>query len=363
MESLVMLQNNHNSELSPNNFADFNKTIDGSSVYLFTLYNKNGMKALITNLDGRIVSLYVPDNNGKLIDVVEGFEAAEGYQISTDRYYGAIIGCFYDQSTKQEFQDSGYSSTLNNHNPNMLLKDDKRFQYIVWDAIQPNNTTLELSYLLSEIKYDFSKDMRIKVVYTLMNNNALKITYHAVPQKKYTLVNLTNRVMFNLNGAGSGSIINHRIRIKSDAYIPIDFNGFSTDKIVSVDGSPFDFRKGTAIGIRIYDHSEQLKYAKGYDHSFVLQTHHIITSVANIIAEKSGIKLEILTDQPELQLYSGNFMKGENTMKGGHKDHYRTAFAVQTQRLHISTSTSPCLSIKRESGQVYHTETIYRFTN
>lgn len=347
--------------VSVNMNSGFNKIIDQKQVNLYTLKNKNGMEALITNFGGRLVSLYVPDNNNKLVDVVQGFSTVEGYQRSTEPYFGATIGRYGNRIAKGKFVLNGktYKLYLNN-GPNTLHGGKKGFQDVMWDAVQPDSSSIELSYLSKDMEEGFPGNLSVKVIYSLTNDNSLKISYQATTDK-ITVVNLTNHAFFNLNGENSGTILNHRVQIKADRYTPIDSTFIPTGRVEDVAGTPFDFRKGYSIGSRINDHNEQLRNGKGYDHNFVLNPHSARTAVASVIGDKSGIIMEIFTDQPGLQFYSGNFMLGKNTMKGGHKDDYRTAFAMETQHFPDSPNQPAFPSTVLKPGVIYQSTSIYKF--
>jgi aldose 1-epimerase len=340
----------------------FEKKIDGKAVHLFQLQNKNGMKAYITNFGSRLVSLFVPDKSGKMIDVVQGFNTVDGYQKSTEPYFGATIGRYGNRITKGKFELNGkkYTLFINNY-PNTLHGGKKGFQDVVWDADQPNNTTLELHYLSKDMEEGFPGNLKVSVTYSLADNNTLKITYLATTDKT-TIVNLTNHAFFNLNGENSGSILNHRLQIKANAYTPIDPTFIPIGKIEEVAGTPFNFNRGYAIGARIHDHNEQLKNGKGYDHNFVLTKHALKTPVASVIGDKSGIEMKVFTDQPGLQFYSGNFMQSKNIMKGGHMDDFRTAFALETQHFPNSPNEQAFPSTILHPGDEYRTETSYQFS-
>ena len=340
----------------------FEKTIDGKQVQLYVLQNKNGARAMITNYGGRLVSLLVPDENKQLTDVVEGFSDVQGYQQSTEPYFGATIGRYGNRIAKGKFSLDGKSYQLfTNNGSNTLHGGKKGFQDVVWDARKINNQTLELSYLAKDMEEGFPGNLKVKVVYTLTDDNALKITYDATTDKK-TVVNLTNHAFFNLNGAGSGTILNHLVKINASKYTPVDSTLIPTGKMEAVSGTPFDFTSPKTIGERIEADNEQLKFGKGYDHNFVLDKHNPGEPVAVVTGDKSGVVMEVYTDQPGLQFYSGNFMQGENKMKGNHTDDYRTAFALETQHFPDSPNQPSFPSTVLKPGLAYHSETIYKFS-
>ncbi|MDO8992967.1 MAG: aldose epimerase family protein [Daejeonella sp.] len=342
----------------------FQKIIDGKKTDLYFLRNKNNAEAALTNYGARIVSLSVPDRSGKLTDVVVGFTGVEAYQQSTEPYFGATIGRYGNRIAGGRFKLDGqeYSIFINN-NPNALHGGKKGFQDVVWDVRQVNDQTLEFSYLSKDMEEGFPGTLQVKVIYTLSDDNELMIDYEASTDKK-TIVNLTNHAFFNLNGEGSGSILNHALQINAEQYTPVDSTLIPLGKIESVAGSPFDFRKAVKIGDRIEDNNIQLKYGKGYDHNYVLNLAEIgvMKSAAIAKGDQSGIVMEVFTQEPGLQFYSGNFMQGKNTFKGGSKDDFRTAFCLETQHFPDSPNQPAFPTTVLNPGEVYKTNTVYKFS-
>jgi aldose 1-epimerase len=340
----------------------FEKTIDGKQTHLYTLKNKNGIIATFTNYGGRIVSLLVPDKDGKLTDVVLGFESVEGFEKSTEPYYGATIGRYGNRIAKGKFKIDGteYQSSINN-TPNTLHGGKNGYQSVVWDAKQIDSSTLELTYLSKDMEEGFPGNLSVKVIYSLTDDNEFKAVYEATTDKK-TVVNLTNHAFFNLNGEGSGTILDHLVQIDADNYVPVDSTLIPTGKIESVHGTPFDFTKPATIGQRINDNNMQLKDGKGYDHNYVLNKHDIKTPIATVIGDKSGIRMEVFTEEPGLQFYSGNFMQAKNAMKRGIKDEFRTSFAMETQHYPDSPNQPQFPSTELKPGQVYKTQSLYKFS-
>lgn len=339
----------------------FEKTVDGKQTHLYFLKNKNGMEAAITNFGGRLVALLVPDGSGKMIDVSVGIGSVEGYIQSTEPYYGATIGRYGNRIAKGRFTIDGKEYTLAiNNPPNTLHGGKKGYQDVVWDAKKTNGQTLELTYLSKDMEEGFPGNLTIKVTYTISDDNAFECSYEATTDKT-TVVNLTNHAYFNLNGEGSGTILNHMVQIQADNYTPVDSTLIPTGKIESVKGSPMDFTKPATIGARINDASQQLKNGKGYDHNFVLNRHDINQPIATVTGDKTGIVMEVYTEEPGLQFYSGNFMQSKNIMKYGEKDDYRTAFAMETQHYPDSPNQPGFPSTLLKPGQVYKTKSIYKF--
>ena len=339
----------------------FEKTIDGKQTHLFVLKNKNGMEAAITNFGGRLVALLVPDSAGKMIDVSLGMGSVDDYIKSTEHYYGATIGRYGNRIAKGHFTLDGKQYTLATNNPpNTLHGGKKGYQDVVWDAKKMNDQTLELTYLSKDMEEGFPGNLKIKVTYSLTDDNGFKCSYEATTDKT-TVVNLTNHAFFNLNGEGSGTILNHLVQIKAGNYTPVDSTLIPTGKIEPVKGTPLDFTTATTIGARINDANEQLNNGKGYDHNFVLDKHTIADPVAIVKGDKTGIIMEIYTQEPAMQFYSGNFMQAKNTMKYGKKDDYRTAFAMETQHYPDSPNQPQFPSTVLKPGQTYKTESLYKF--
>jgi aldose 1-epimerase len=340
----------------------FQDSIDGKHTDLYILKNSNGMKAAITNYGGRIVGLWVPDKNGNLTDVAVGFGSVQDYVNSTEPYFGATIGRYGNRIGKAMFTLDGKQYTLfANNGPNTLHGGKKGFQYVVWDATQPNDSTLELAYLSKDMEEGFPGNLNVKVTMQLTNTNEIVFDYKATTDKK-TVVNLTNHAYFNLNGEGSGTINNHILQIYGSKYTPVDSTLIPTGKIEPVAGTPFDFTKPTTIGSRIDQPNQQLKSGKGYDHNYVLDAQGGMKHAATVTGDKSGIVMDIFTEEPGLQFYGGNFMQSKNTFKGGKKDDFRTAFCLETQHFPDSPNQPSFPSTVLEPGKEYHTKSIYRFS-
>lgn len=344
---------------------NFEDTIDGKSTALYVLKNKTGACAAITNYGGRLVSLVVPDKDGKPVDVVVGFKNVQDYISSTEPYFGATIGRVGNRIAKGKFSlDSKTYTLFTNNGPNTLHGGKKGYQDVVWDASQPNDSTLQLKYLSKDGEEGFPGNLDITVVYTLAASNALKIDYHATTNQK-TVVNLTNHAFFNLNGEGSGTINDHLLQINADKYTPVDATLIPTGKLEPVSGTPFDFRQPTVIGKRIDTvNNLQLKNGRGYDHNFVLNENDPATlhEAAEATGDKSGIVMKVYTTEPGLQFYGGNFMQGKNTFKSGAKDDFRTAFCLETQHFPDAPNQKNFPSIILEPGKEYKTSTVYAFS-
>lgn len=357
-DSLNKLSDNRKNTIQENNF---NKVIDGKKVRLYTLRNHD-IIAMVTNYGGRLVSLLIPGKNKQAIDVVAGFPNIEGYQKSTVPYFGATIGRYANRIAGGKFSlDGRQYSLFANKKPNTLHGGKKGFHDVVWEATQPNGKTVELSYFSKDMEEGFPGNLKVKVTYELTDYGALKISYEASTDKK-TIINLTNHTFFNLNGEASGTILNHFIKINAARYTPVDSTLIPTGEIANVHGTPFDFTKGATIGSRINAADEQLRLGKGYDINFVLNPHDLRQPVATVIGDKSNIQVDIYTDQPGLQFYSGNFMKSRNVMKGGHRDAFRTAFVIEPQHFPDSPNNPNFPSTVLTPGTKYRSVSVYKFS-
>ncbi len=352
---------NSNTMLDKKNFE---KTIDGKQTDLYTLKNHNGMEAYITNYGGRLVSLKVPDVNGNMTDVVVGFKSVDDYVNSTEPYFGATIGRYGNRIAKGKFSLDGKQYTLfTNNGANTLHGGKKGYQAVVWDANKLNDSTLQLTYLSKDMEEGFPGNLSIKVTYSLTGDNGFKCEYEATTDKK-TVVNLTNHAFFNLNGEGSGTILNHTVQIYAEKYNTVDTGLIPTGKLAPVAGTPFDFTKTKTIGERIEADNEQLKNGKGYDHNFILNGIKVngMNHAATVTGDKSGIVMDVFTKEPALQFYSGNFMQSKNTFKAGSKDDFRTAFAMETQHYPDSPNQPSFPSTVLKPGDVYKTTSVYVFS-
>ncbi len=342
----------------------FQKTIDGKKTDLFVLKNKNNMQAAFTNYGGRLVSLMIPDADGKLTDVVVGFKSVDEYKNSTEPYFGATIGRYGNRIAKGKFTIDGKNySVFTNNGQNALHGGKKGFQYVVFDAVKPDEKTLVLTYLSKDMEEGFPGNLKVKVTYSLTDDNALKMDYEATTDKK-TIVNLTNHAFFNLNGEGNGSILNHTLQIYAKSYLPVDSTLIPTGTPQPVAGTPFDFTKPATIGARITEKNEQLKNGSGYDHNYVLDGKKTLNMnhAATIKGDKTGIVMDVYTDEPGLQFYSGNFMKSKNTFKGGKKDDFRTAFCLETQHFPDSPNKPEFPTTLLKPGETYKTSSLYTFS-
>ena len=310
------------------------------------------------------MGLWVPDKNGIMTDVVVGFDSAKGFISSTEPYFGATIGRVGNRIAKGKFSLDGVEYTIPiNNGENTLHGGKKGFQDVVWDAQQPDRKTLVLRYNSPDMEEGFPGNLLVKVTYTVTENREIVMEYEATTDKT-TVVNLTNHAFFNLNGEGSGTILNHEVTLHADAYTPVDAGLIPTGEVASVIGTPFDFTSPHTIGERIGEDNIQLKYGGGYDHNFVLDGTQKdgMNHVGTIVGDRFGIVMDIMTEEPGVQFYSGNFMLGKNMFKSGSKDGYRTAFALETQHFPDAPNQPNFPRITLEPGAVYATKSVYKFS-
>ncbi|MGZ5190462.1 MAG: aldose epimerase family protein, partial [Flavisolibacter sp.] len=306
----------------------FKTEINGTETSIYFLENKD-LRVAITNYGARIVSIILNDKKGKPVDVVVGFDSIKGYLDTTETFHGTIVGRYANRIANGKFTLEGkeYQLSINNP-PNHLHGGPKGFHNQVWKVESSSKTDVRLSYFSKDGEENYPGNLNVVVHYTLSDKNELHIQYEARADKT-TVINLTSHPFFNLNGIGSGTIENHLLQVNADNYNPVD-KALIPKGIFPVEGTPFDFRKSKTIGKNITDDDEQLRFGAGYDHNFILNGEGLRT-VAKATGDLSGINMEVITDQPGIQLYTGNYMKGENKIKWGFTDDKRTAFCLETQ--------------------------------
>jgi len=340
----------------------YSAKVQGKETKLFQLTNKNGAKLYVTNYGARIVSLIVPNRDHILTDVVLGYDSLKSFQKKGEPFFGAIIGRYGNRIAKGKFSLAGNTYQLQlNDGVNTLHGGPDGFYAKVWDAKQLDGQHLEMSYFSKDGEAGYPGNVNVKVVYTLTDDNSVKIDYSATTDKE-TILNLTNHAYFNLNGEGDGSILDHELSIAADGYTPVDKTLIPTSKIEPVKGTPFDFTTPKVIGKDIEAANEQLKSGKGYDHNFVLNKNDGSTPVASVRSLKTGIVMEVYTTEPGLQFYSGNFLTGtDKDGKGGKSYPFRSAFCLETQHFPDSPNQPNFPSTVLKPGQTYTTSTTYKF--
>ena len=344
----------------------FGKTAGGQEVFLYTLKNAAGMEVKITNYGGALESVKVKDRNGKYDDVVLGFANLGGYtQKANTAYFGALIGRYGNRIARGTFSLDGKTFHIpTNDGPNTLHGGNIGFNKHVWDAKDVSTSdapALELHYLSKDGEEGFPGNLDVTVRYSLDNQNGLHIDYSAKTDKD-TVLNLTNHSYFNLGGAGSATVLTHKVMLDADRYTPVNSTLIPTGELASVGGTPFDFRKATDVGARIGSRNEQLKLGRGYDHNFVLNHPGDLSKVAaRVVEPKSGRVLEVFTTQPGIQFYSGNFLTGSMTGIGGVYRH-RSALCLETQHFPDSPNQPNFPTVVLHPGEQFEQTTIYRFS-
>ena len=340
----------------------FDTMIGEQKVNLITITNMQGVVAQFTNFGGRIVSFYLPDTNGNPVDIIVGPGTIKDFLNCKEKYYGATIGRYGNRIAKGKFSIDGRQYTLatNNDDLNHLHGGVIGYNDVIWNYTKIGDSTVVFSYLSKDGEEGYPGNLDVKVTYTLTSENSIEMSYEAVTDKK-TVVNLTNHAYFNLNGFDKGTINNHILQINASQYNPVDA-GLIPTGIASVENTPFDFTKPATIGARINEVNEQLKFGLGYDHNYVLKTADSpeMVHAATVKGDLSGIIMEVHTQEPGLQFYGGNFMKGENNVKGG-KDPHRNAFCLETQHFPDSPNQPSFPSTILEPGKKYMTKSVYKF--
>ncbi|ULC58031.1 galactose mutarotase [Flaviramulus sp. BrNp1-15] len=345
--------------------SEFGKTEDGTAIEQYTLINANGVEMNVITYGGRITSLKVPNKEGKLENVVLGFDNIEDYQ-KDNPFFGALIGRFGNRIAKGKFTLEGVEYTLaTNDGSNHLHGGVNGFDRVVWTATPiegKENSSLKLTYMSKDGEEGYPGNLNVSVIYKLTKDNAVEVTYEATTDKA-TVLNLTQHAYFNLTGDFSKDILNHDVVIDADAYLPVDATLIPTGEIRKVEGTPFDFNSAKKIGKEINVDNEQLKRGQGYDHCWVLNGEKgNMRFVASAYDETSGRFMEILSEEPAIQFYTGNFLDGTLPMpNGGNYDH-RTGFCLETQHYPDSPNQKDFPSTVLKPGETYSTKTIFKFS-
>jgi len=352
--------------------SSFGRMPDGATVDLFTLTNTRGVEVRIITYGAVIVSIKTPDRNGRFDDVVTGFDTLEGY-LTRSRFFGAVAGRYANRIANARFTLDGTTYELAANNGKNHLHGGRRgFDKVVWKGApfeRGGNVGVRLTYVSTDGDEGYPGRLDVSVTYTLTPRDELIVDYGATTDKA-TPINLTNHSYFNLAGDGSGTILQHVVTIDADRYTPTDETQIPTGELAPVDGTPFDFRSPTAIGARIDADDEQLRRGKGYDHNFVLRSadsagrspqgfalHH----AARVVDPSSGRTLDVATDQPGLQLYTGNNLDGSAVGKNGHVYARRTSMCFETQHFPDSPNHANFPSTILRPGRPFHSRTIFTF--
>lgn len=342
--------------------GDFGE-IDGRALSLFMLTNASGGQVGITEYGGIVVSLKVPDRHGEFGDVVLGFDTLDAYVADTP-YFGAITGRYANRIAGGQFSLDGtdYELAVNNP-PNALHGGIKGFDKVVWNG-EPNaeGDGVVFKYVSADGEEGYPGTLTAQVTYTWTDDHELRIDYEATTDKP-TVLNLTNHSYFNLKDGGASPILDHELTIDADRYTPVDETSIPTGELAALEGTPLDFRQPAAIGARIGDDHEQLRFGAGYDHNYVLNRESESLALAATVYEpESGRVMEVLTTEPGVQFYSGNFLDGHHVGKGGVAYEHRSGLCLETQHYPDSPNQPEFPSTVLRPGETYSTQTVYRFS-
>lgn len=342
----------------------FSGIVDGKQVGLYFLKNKNGLEMAVTNYGAKVVALAVPGKDGVFADIVLGFDSLDDYLHTTEKYFGAVIGRYGNRIAGGKFTLNGKEYKLaTNNGPNHLHGGNKGFESRVWDVLEAGPQRLELHYLSPDGEEGYPGNLDVNMVYELTDENEFRITYEARTDDT-TILNLTNHSFFNLHGAGNGTVNDHMLQINASRFTPVDSNLIPTGELASVEGTPLDFRQPTVIGSRLDADSEQLRFGKGYDHNYVLDRGEGTDSLmlaATVLEPQSGRYMEVLTTEPGMQFYEGNFLDGSVKGKDGKTYDFRTALCLETQHFPDSPNKDNFPSVVLNPGDTYRQTTVYKF--
>ena len=348
--------------------APFGGIPDGPPVTIYTLRNDKGMEVRILTYGGIVQSLKVPDKNGKFDDVVLGYDNLGGY-LTNSPYFGALIGRYGNRIGGGKFTLEGKTYKLAaNNGPNSLHGGIKGFDKVVWQAkswLTPDGPALELTYVSQDGEEGFPGNLKVTAIYTLTDNNELHLSFTATTDQP-TLCNLTQHSYFNLRGQGNGDILGHEVCINSDKITPVDKDLITTGEYAPVDGTPFDFRKPTAIGARIgariNDPNQQLQFGTGYDHNWVINKPlGKLGLQARVFEPATGRVLEVWSTEPGVQFYTGNFLDGSITGKDGKVYSRRNGFCLEPQHYPDSPNKPMFPTTELKPGETYQNTIVYRF--
>lgn len=339
----------------------FDAIVEGKSIRLISLVNKHGAEAHFINQGAKLVSLVVPSRSG-FVDVVIGHDSTADYLNSEEAYFGAICGRYANRIAKGKFSIDGKEYTLAvNNGPNALHGGLKGFNAVVWDIVEQSANRVVMAYTSADGEEGYPGKLSVEVTYTLSDDNELCIDYKAQTDQA-TVVNLTNHAYFNLSGDGDASVHDHLLEIAAEHYLPTDDTAIPYGKPEAVEGTPFDFRTAHTIGERIDTPIDQLTWARGYDHTFVLSKPlGKLGFAARSSSPKTGVVMEVYTDQPGVQLYTGNWMSGNMRGKHGHRYPARAAFCLETQHYPDSPNRPEYPTTRLNPGEEFKSTTVFAF--
>ncbi len=345
--------------------SDFGKDLNGNCVKLFSISNFNGLVAKVTNFGAVLVSLFVPDKNGNLADVVLGFDSLENYFKNDICYFGSTVGRNSNRVKNASFVLNGttYNLDKNERGKNDLHSGFNPYNSRLWDySIDEDSNSVSFNLVSPDMDQGFPGEFNITVTYSLDNDNNLKIKYTGTSNKD-TIANMTNHSYFNLSGHNSGTAMEHKLYINADKYVEVDDELIPTGELRDVSNTPMDFRTPTKIGLRINEDFKQFEYTGGYDHSFVInKTNNGIEKIAVLSDESSGRTMEVYTDSIGVQFYAGNFIEN-NKVIGKENCNYknRSGVCLETGFLPDSMNQPNFVTPLLKAGNTYNTTTIYKF--
>jgi len=345
--------------------AIYGNLLDGKKVLSYTLKNSNNVELSVINLGGIVVSINAPDKNGTFEDIALGYDSLQHY-INYNPYFGALIGRYGNRIAKGEFSiaDTVYELSTND-GPNHLHGGPMGFHNVFWNIeilSDSTNPSLKLTYLSKEGEEGYPGNLSIEVIYTLTENNEFKIDYNATTDKT-TIVNLTQHTYFNLSGNAKRSILDHQLMLNADTFLPIDNTLIPTGELKSVANTPFDFTTPTTIGLRIKNNNEQIEKGLGYDHCWVLTNQNdSMKSAGSLYDSESGRFMEILTTEPAIQFYSGNFLNEKIIGKNGIPYKKHDGLCLETQHFPDAPNQPLFPSTLLSPGEKYTSSTMYIFS-
>lgn len=345
--------------------TSFGETKSGVVIDRYTLRNKNGLEVSVINYGGIITSLLTPDKNSVLEDIVLGFDSLSDYE-AENPFFGALIGRFGNRIAKGQFTLDGTRYTLaQNDGENHLHGGEKGFDKVIWvieGYPSSEGKAVKLTYLSKDMEEGYPGNLQAEVIYTLTDDDELKIDYKATTDKK-TIINLTQHSYFNLSGNTKRDILDHSLTLHADQFLPVDKTLIPTGTLMDVSGTPFDFNEATSIGSRINNDDQQLKFGLGYDHCWVLNNQQdTLHKAATLYDAVSGRQLDVFTTEPSIQFYSGNFLDGSLTGKNKRIYTHRTGLCLETQHFPDSPNQPSFPSVELNPGEVYTSHTVFKFS-
>lgn len=344
------------------NTAHFESQIHNKSVHLYHIHSQN-ISCFITNYGARVVSLTTRDKDSRMVDVVLGFNTIQEYLSADEQYHGATVGRFANRIAYGRFELHDRTYTLaQNNGSNSLHGGVNAFHNQVWKCIGREENSIKFELISPHMEEGFPGELKTWITYTISGSD-LQIDYEAISTED-TVVNLTHHSYFNLNGEGSGSILDHTLRINSDFYTPVDQNTIPTGTLEMVADTPFDFSKMKAIGAEIDVENEQLQLGLGYDHNYVLNQYVSgqINFAAEVVGDESQIRMEVWTTEPGVQFYTANHLNGSDTGKAGFAYEARTAFCLETQHFPDSPNQNHFPTTTLLANEIFRSRTEYRFS-